>query len=89
MTHNIAGSEVGRRQPLAYLQEIARPGRRRAWSNLGRLLKGVHSAVWLHLAMVPLAIVTGLIDALVIGSPYTIVLAVLALVAWRFWPSRR
>ncbi len=81
--HNITGSEVGRRHPPVYLAEIrARP--RFGWS-----LRHVHPAVWLHLAMIPLAIVTGLIDALVIGSPYTSVLAVLALVAWRFWPSRR
>ncbi len=88
MSHNIAGSEVGRRRPIAYLTVIAR-GRRRGWTQLVDQLKAAHRAVWLHLAMIPLGIVLGLVDALAIGKPYTIVVAVLVLVAWRFWPTRR
>lgn len=85
--HNIAGSEVGRRRPIAYLTVITRGRRRRA--QLVDQLKAVHPAVWLHLAMIPLGVSLALIDTLVIGKPYTVVLAVAVLVAWRFWPTGR
>jgi hypothetical protein len=86
--HNIAGSEVGRHRPLAYLQEVAGKGRR-SRQGLRQQLKAVHPAVWLHLAMIPLGVTLGLIDALLIGKPYCIVVAIAALVAWFFWPTSR
>lgn len=85
MTHNITGSEVGHHRPIAYLSQLPRRRRRAAIDQLIRL----HPAVWLHLAMIPLGIVIGLVDALVIGKPFVIVLAMAAMAAWRFWPADR
>tara|TARA_R110002167_G_scaffold12963_6_gene54903 strand:+ start:8495 stop:8752 length:258 start_codon:yes stop_codon:yes gene_type:complete len=82
--HHIAGSEVGEQRPLAYLSQIKRRRRR---TSIPQLVRN-HPALMLHLAMVPLGVCVGLVDALVIGKPCAIVLAVASLVAWRFWPTR-
>lgn len=79
--HHIAGSEVGRRRPVAYLTRI-RPGRR----PLSRRLRAVHPAVWAHLAMIPLGVVLAVIDD-AMGGPIAIVLVIALLLLWPF-PSR-
>lgn len=75
--HNIVGSEVGARRPLAYLSQL--PGRRRPRNPVAWLFAGAAVA----------GIGLGLVDSLIIGKPATVFLAIAALLIWRFWPGRR
>lgn len=80
--HHIAGSEVGRSRPLAYLTQL-RPGRR----SLAARLRGVPLVVWLHLAMIPLGVLLAAIDD-AMGGPIAIILVLALLWLWPF-PSGR
>ena len=75
--HNIVGSEVGSRRPIAYLSRL--PARRRPRNPVAWLFAGVAVA----------GIGLGLVDSLLIGRPVTIFVAIAVLGTWRIWPERR
>ncbi|MDP3400949.1 MAG: hypothetical protein Q8R97_07495 [Brevundimonas sp.] len=75
--HNIVGSEVGARRPIAYLSRL--PERRRPR----------HPVAWLFAGVAVAGIGLGLVDSLLIGRPVTIFVAIAVLVIWRLWPERR
>lgn len=75
--HNIVGSEVGTRRPIAYVSRM--PIRRRPR----------HPVSWLFAGVAVAGIGLGLADSLLIGRPVTIFVAIAVLVIWRLWPERR
>jgi len=75
--HNIVGSEVGTRRPIAYLSRL--PERRRQR----------HPVAWLFAGVAVAGIGLGLVDSLLIGRPVTIFVAIAVLGTWRIWPERR
>lgn len=75
--HNIVGSEADRPGAHVIVRQIPRPRR-----SVGFVLA-------FHLWAVVLGVACGLVDVFVVGRPLAIVLVLIGLLAWRFWPTRR
>jgi hypothetical protein len=76
VTHNITSSEADRPSPHVRIH-IGRPRRR-------RLQAGVKTFLW---SAAGVGVITSLIDT-ILGQPVCLVLCVVGLAAWRFWPTR-